>query len=257
MTERFVDSKVYDENYYYYNLPKEMHDAPYENLPGRILEIFKMREVEPGMRVLDIGMGRGELCVYAVRRGGEAWGIDYSEVAVKIAEKYKINLPDDIQSKIHYQQGNAKALEFSDNFFDLITMTDVVEHLYPEELEKAFNEIKRVLKPGGRLLLQTAPNRWYTQYGYWIYYLFRKLNDNSTVAHPRDEINEIVHVNEQSVPQLKSMLKKIKFKDFKISLRHPPLQTKNPIRKFGYMIFYKSPLKYILSHGIFAWAEKG
>lgn len=50
-------------------------------------------------------------------------------------------------------------LPFSDNFFDVVTLLAVVEHLNPINLDKLFIEIYRVLKPEGSLIL-TTPAAW-------------------------------------------------------------------------------------------------
>jgi SAM-dependent methyltransferase len=43
--------------------------------------------------------------------------------------------------------------------FDAALMLDFVEHVYQPDLEAAFREVRRVLKPGGRLVIHTSPNR--------------------------------------------------------------------------------------------------
>ena len=45
-------------------------------------------------------------------------------------------------------------------------MFDVVEHLYPWELNQALNEAHRLLTLTGKLIIHTAPNRWYDQFAY-------------------------------------------------------------------------------------------
>lgn len=56
---------------------------------------------------------------------------------------------------LKYQKGDVRDMEFSDGSFDRIISVSVIEHVYPEEGGdlKAIREIKRVLKPGGELLI--------------------------------------------------------------------------------------------------------
>ena len=63
---------------------------------------------------------------------------------------------------------DAKGLPFDSAHFDRVLMFDVVEHLYPWELDRALAEIRRVLTSDGRLVIHTAPNRWYDKYAYPI-----------------------------------------------------------------------------------------
>ena len=51
------------------------------------------------------------------------------------------------------------SLPFEDGYFDLVTMLAVVEHLSPNSLVMLFQQVHRVLKPGGRLII-TTPAAW-------------------------------------------------------------------------------------------------
>jgi SAM-dependent methyltransferase len=51
------------------------------------------------------------------------------------------------------------SIPFRDNFFDVVTMLAVFEHIEPEKLTGVLAEVRRVLKPGGLYLL-TTPARW-------------------------------------------------------------------------------------------------
>jgi ubiquinone/menaquinone biosynthesis C-methylase UbiE len=45
--------------------------------------------------------------------------------------------------------------QYEDNTFDTVLMVSILEHLKPLELEQAFKEVKRVLKPGGQMIYGT------------------------------------------------------------------------------------------------------
>ena len=109
-------------------------------------------ETGPNTRLLDVGCGRGEFLKNIYRKTAYAYGIDPDEAAIK-ENNY-------IQNKF---VGTVEKLPFDSNFFDLVVMCWVLEHL--ENPALAFKEIHRVLKPGGQIIFLT-PNTW--NYNVWI-----------------------------------------------------------------------------------------
>jgi 2-polyprenyl-3-methyl-5-hydroxy-6-metoxy-1,4-benzoquinol methylase len=103
------------------------------------------RWVPPCVKVLDIGCGFGETIGYYQARGCEAHGVEADENIRRIIEKYGY--------KIEVGLFDAKKYEL--NYFDYITMEQVVEHLV--DPVDALRGITDILKPGGRLIIST-PN---------------------------------------------------------------------------------------------------
>jgi ubiquinone/menaquinone biosynthesis C-methylase UbiE len=166
-------------------------------------------------RVLDVGCGRGEMVVQCAKNGIRAVGVDYSsdalglaqaaieEAAPRYAERWR--QPDLVQ-------GNCMALPFPGASFDRAIMSDIVEHLYPHELERAVLEIRRVLRQGGVLLVHTMPNLSYYRYGYPLYRLVQRLRGHSLPADPRARYRFAhVHVNEQTPRALQNVLSRAGF----------------------------------------------
>lgn len=94
---------------------------------------------------LDIGAGRGEL----IRKFRETFKVrtsvcDYTGELIRV-ENQKVDIAD----------LNRDPLPYSDNAFDVVTCTEVIEHL--EHYRETLREIGRVLKPGGICVL-TTPN---------------------------------------------------------------------------------------------------
>lgn len=116
-------------------------------------KLLDLAGVEPGEKVLDVGCGPGRLVLAACDRvglQGEAHGIDPSPEMIERAKQNagKAGLP------AKFTIAAAEDLPFEDGRFDVVTSTLVIHHLTGDELkQKAFKEIRRVLKVGGRLLV--------------------------------------------------------------------------------------------------------
>jgi demethylmenaquinone methyltransferase/2-methoxy-6-polyprenyl-1,4-benzoquinol methylase len=101
--------------------------------------------LRPGMRVLDVGTGTGLLAreiVHLLGSSGRVVGLDPSW-HMMTAGRRELNL--------RFVQGLGERLPFPDTHFDFVTMGYALRHV--PDLDQAFEEYRRVLKPGGRLLL--------------------------------------------------------------------------------------------------------
>ncbi len=103
------------------------------------------RWVPENVRVLDIGCGFCETLGYHRARGCDVYGVDTDENIRRVAEKYGYNV----------QIGKFDTNMYEQNFFDYITMDQVLEHVV-DPLE-TMQGIARILKKGGRLIVST-PN---------------------------------------------------------------------------------------------------
>jgi len=100
----------------------------------------------PGEKILDLGCGNGRYFDYLQEKKVNYFGVDNSEKLIEIA---KNNYPD-----ANFQVADALSLPFPNNFFDKIISIAVLHHIPSEELRAHFlAETKRVLKPGGILIL--------------------------------------------------------------------------------------------------------
>jgi len=99
--------------------------------------------VQPGDRVLDACCGTGDLAIAAARAGGRVTGVDFSE---RMLERARRKAPE-----LEWLQGDALALPFSDGSFDSATVGFGVRNL--EDLERGLAELRRVLRPGGRVAI--------------------------------------------------------------------------------------------------------
>jgi ubiquinone/menaquinone biosynthesis C-methylase UbiE len=206
-----VAPDLYDERYY--TLCEGYGEFVEEGglgLSKRLEVALSLAEVKPGMQVLDLGCGRGEMLIQCAARGARSWGVDYSPAAARIARQAARHSPGDLEQRIASQVANVKTLPFPGGVFDRVFMLDLVEHLYPWELDLALAEARRVLRDGGRLVLHTMPNRWYYRFGYPLFRLVNRLRGRRLPANPRArfEYNVQVHVNEQDVLRLRASLRR-------------------------------------------------
>jgi SAM-dependent methyltransferase len=98
-----------------------------------------------GSTILDAGCGTGTNSRRLARAGYRVTGVDFSEFALREATAESAGLD------IDFRRGDLTALSFPDRSFDAVFCFGVLMHI--PELEKALDELVRVLKPGGVLML--------------------------------------------------------------------------------------------------------
>jgi len=99
--------------------------------------------VQPGDRVLDACCGTGDLAVAAEREGGVVTGLDFSPGMLERARRKS--------DTVTWVEGDLLALPFDDDSFDSATVGFGVRNV--ADLEAALAELRRVLRPGGRLAI--------------------------------------------------------------------------------------------------------
>jgi demethylmenaquinone methyltransferase / 2-methoxy-6-polyprenyl-1,4-benzoquinol methylase len=99
--------------------------------------------VQPGDRVLDACCGTGDLAIAAEREGGFVTGLDFSTAMLERARRKS--------ETIEWIEGDLLALPFDDGSFDAATVGFGVRNV--ADLDAALRELRRVLRPGGRLAI--------------------------------------------------------------------------------------------------------
>lgn len=229
-------------------------------LPLRLSIPLELAQIKAGMTVIDIGCGRGEIILNCALSGARAWGLDYSYSAVELSKEILQGVTEEnIRNIIGIQQANAISLPFQSNSSDVIFMLDVVEHLLPDELSIALDEIWRILKPGGRLIIHTMPNIWYYNLGYPIFRLVQRLRGEQLPKNPRERWTfSHVHVNEQTPIKLLRVLNNHRFNS-QVWLRSTvnySYEDNFIVRKSMEFITTYWPLKLIFCNDIFAICVK-
>ena len=120
-----------------------MNRAMTAGLDRRWRRLAAQAVVEPGARVLDACCGTGELALAARAEGGRVTGLDFSERMLERARRKS--------SEIEWVQGDLLDLPFEEASFDAATVGFGVRNV--EDLGGALRELRRVLRPGGRLAI--------------------------------------------------------------------------------------------------------
>jgi len=272
-SEQPVPAEVYDEE----TVLSFVGDGQYhdfitskgDRLPPRMARSLRLMNLGPGMRVLDMGCGRGEIVLHAARRGAEVVGIDYSADCLRLTRRTLEVAPERDRDRVTLSQADATALPFGDEVFERVLMLDLVEHLFDWQLSRALREAYRVLSPQGYLVLHTLPNRWALQYGYPLLRLISRRLPRT----PRSDVERSVHINEQDPFSLKRALDEAGFA-FEIWLENLTLDQaawqdekrftdvrreaypilRHPLARAVASLLMHTPLKLIIANDIYALA---
>ncbi|MDP3725654.1 MAG: methyltransferase domain-containing protein [bacterium] len=96
-------------------------------------------------RLLDVGCSNGEFLFFAKQRGFETYGVELNKLTAEIA----------IANGLNVKIGTLENAQYADNFFDVIFLGDIIEHM-PSPLA-LLAECRRILKSNGTLVIST-PN---------------------------------------------------------------------------------------------------
>ncbi|AFY58475.1 methylase involved in ubiquinone/menaquinone biosynthesis [Rivularia sp. PCC 7116] len=133
--------KQWDEDYY--------HPIALKFYDWAIIDMLKMMEVEPGATVLDAGCGPGVHSIRVAKAGYRVCAIDISNTMLSEAQQRA--KAENVADKIEFYQKDLTKLDFPDNSFNYVFSWGVIIHI--RDVEKALNELARIVKPGGKLAL--------------------------------------------------------------------------------------------------------
>ena len=114
--------------------------------------LAQLADIQEGDYVLDIGCGLGGAArTLAAEFGCTVVGLEITEAFCQAAEMFTLQVG--MSDQVSFRQGNALALPFDDETFDVAWMQHIAMNI-PDK-HTLFQEASRVLKPGGRLALHT------------------------------------------------------------------------------------------------------
>lgn len=113
---------------------------------------FKKKAIEraaikPGDHVLDVCTGSGDMALWIAEKypACRVTGIDVAENMLEIARRRTAHLPN-----VTFKKADAMSLDFEDHFFDVTLISFGLRNL--RDLEEGLLELKRVTRPGGKLV---------------------------------------------------------------------------------------------------------
>ena len=126
----------------------ELYHGGHEDTIKRIDRIVE----EARGDLLDIGTSGGIIpLLYARKNGHRAVGIDLSEVHLQRAMTYREKEPEDVKSRVSFENAEAERLPYKPESLDTVVMGQLLEHVLNAEV--VIEEALRVLKPDGMLIV--------------------------------------------------------------------------------------------------------
>ena len=141
-------AKLYTNQYYISPL--------YDDTDYRVNRIISLAGPQTGCRILDLGCGRGEIAFRCAKLGADTVGIDISRDALRLSAERC----DRENVEVNLFEFDGRNIPFKAETFDAIILSDVVEHVEDDLLHDLIKECSRLLMPGGRLVIHTAPTRY-------------------------------------------------------------------------------------------------
>jgi SAM-dependent methyltransferase len=233
-----IEPSAYSEEYFRTSVEghAEFAASGGRSVSPRLARALDLARPGPGQRVLDIACGRGEVVLQSALRGAQALGIDYAAGALAVAR-------DAVEhnERASLARMDATRLALRPQTFDAAFMLDFVEHVYQPDLERALREVRDALRPGGKLIIHTSPNRVFEEkvWRYWVRNvhravlavarLLRKRNRlvnawllPTDALPPHDEFERRLHVNPQSRASLRGALERSGYRVVRIDHWEPP-----------------------------------
>jgi 2-polyprenyl-3-methyl-5-hydroxy-6-metoxy-1,4-benzoquinol methylase len=169
---KHTDSAVFEQratieswdNDYYHPISERYYDRA-------ILTMLRLMGVEPGARVLDAGCGPGVHSARVARAGYRVCAVDFSQTMLQEAQS-RIAAAG-LSSAVEFRQEDLTRLTLPDASFRYVFSWGVIIHIH--DVEKALDELARVVEPGGKLALYVTNGKaWDHKLESWLRFLLRQ-----------------------------------------------------------------------------------
>lgn len=150
---------------------------------------FFLKEKNTSNKVLDLGCGTGRHLIYLAKKGFPVVGIEQSQKAILLSTNW---IKKEKLKNATITKGDFKKLRFASNSFDIVICIHAIYHGKLGDIKKSLNEIKRVLKKRGILLITFLSTR-DEKYGKG-----KEIEKNSYIATSDLEKNVVHHFSDKA-----------------------------------------------------------
>jgi SAM-dependent methyltransferase len=133
---------------------------------------LSLAQCSGGRRILEVGFGSGVTFLNLSRMYEEIHGLDLNASVEQVSELFEKK-----RIRTHLRNGSVLSMPYDNDYFDTVLLISILEHLKPPELTGAFDEIRRVLKPGGQVVYGVPIERAF------MVFMFRLLGYNIREHH--------------------------------------------------------------------------
>jgi ubiquinone/menaquinone biosynthesis C-methylase UbiE len=143
---QFDFDEVFDEDYLYFYEPTlaEVTDADVET-------IWRVLELEPGIEILDLACGHGRIANALAERGARVTGLDATPLFLERARRDAVVRGVEVE----YVDGDMRSLPWPEGSFDrVLSWFTSFGYFDDSDNRRVLAEARRVLRPGGRLLIE-------------------------------------------------------------------------------------------------------
>lgn len=229
-------------------------DGTFDSLFSRYQRNIRLLDLKQDHKFLEIGCGRGELCIFHALSGGAAKGLDYSADAINLAQGKAASL----SANVEFVESSFDELRDSAETYDRILASEFIEHISAEEGEEFIQAAYIMLKPSGKLLIFTYPNTLQRRYGYPIQRIWAALHGKHLPKYQEDTTSEhykLYHLNEQSYFSLRRLASKAGFR--KIVIGYDFEDTLSQTNSKGLMRkIIQTSLRHLFLCNLYLLAEK-
>lgn len=193
------------------------------------MALQRIEQIKPGGRLLDLGSGFGHFLDLARKRGWQTQGVEVSDYAIQFATE---------TLKLDVFRGELEQAHFADNYFDVVTMWNFLDHLHdPLSL---LLEVKRILKQDG-LVVMRMPNVSFQLPGFK---LFKKIEKVAGVLGLKNPF--VIHNYGFSEQTLKVIFQRAGFNQLRVVNSR---LNKRPLDLINHALFALTQLTFYLSRG--------
>ncbi len=174
-----MDSQILEARYTHQGLIRKYDRiASFYDLFGILMEsrarqrALEMAAIRNGEKVLEVALGTGLNFIEILKRNPHGW-VEGVDVSTKMMEKARKRISKIGQKNFALHLGDGRHLPFEDESFDVLMNQYLLDIISVQDFLPILQEFKRVLKPGGRIVLvhMTKSEKWINQIYEAIYKL--------------------------------------------------------------------------------------